>query len=416
VTSRRSLGRRFGWLWASYAVSTFGTWVAFDAFPLIAILALHAGPTEVSVLAASGLAVAAAVAVPLGPWVEFSRKRPLMIAMDLTRFAALITVPVAYALGRLTFAQLVVVSVVVGAAGIASRSAGGAFLKQLLPQEDLLVANGRFESTTWTATVLGPPIGGAAIGVLGPVATVLADATSYLLSAAGLRAVGGREARPRRTGPPAPRVGELLEGWRYVLRHAVLRRLFVNTLLVNGLILATSPVIAVLMLGELGFAPWQYAVAFGVPCVGGVLGARVSRRAVARFGEGDTMRWAGTLRACWSVGLAFVGRGAGGIVLVMAVQFGLVFSVGVFNPVFATYRLVHTPADRVARVLSAWSVSSNAVIAALTAAWGLLAALTGPRAAIAIAGALMLATPLLLPRRGRLEALPEPALGLAAGR
>src|SRR4029077_18329580 len=72
----RSLGRQFGWLWAAYAASTFGSWVAFDALPLIAILVLHAGPTEVSLLAATGLAVGAVVAVPLGPWVEFRRKRP----------------------------------------------------------------------------------------------------------------------------------------------------------------------------------------------------------------------------------------------------------------------------------------------------------------------------------------------------
>ena len=35
----------------------------------------------------------------------------------------------------------------------------------------------------------------------------------------------------------------------------------------------------------------------------------------------------------------------------------------------------------------------------MTALWGLLASITGPRAAIAIAGVLLLATPLLLPRR-----------------
>jgi hypothetical protein len=50
---------------------------------------------------------------------------------------------------------------------------------------DLLVANGRFESTTWSATALGPPLGGAAIGLLGPVTTVVGDAVSYLLSALG---------------------------------------------------------------------------------------------------------------------------------------------------------------------------------------------------------------------------------------
>ncbi|MEU7647100.1 MFS transporter, partial [Streptomyces huasconensis] len=192
VVGRRSLGRRFGWLWAAYTVSTFGTRLAFDAFPLVAILVLHSGATEVAVLAASGLAVGAAVAVPLGPWVEFRRKRPVMVAMDLVRCVALLSVPVAFALGVLGFAQLLVVSVVVAAADITFSAASGAFLKALVPPRDLLVANGRFEATTWTATVLGPPLGGAVVGLFGPLATVAADAASYLLSALGLGHPPGR--------------------------------------------------------------------------------------------------------------------------------------------------------------------------------------------------------------------------------
>jgi MFS family permease len=401
---RRSLGRQFGWLWAAYSVSTFGTWLAFDAFPLIAILVLHAGPTAVSALAAAGLAVGAAVAVPLGPWVEFRRKRPVMVAMDLTRCAAVLSVPAAYALGRLTFAQLLVVAVVVAAADIAFKAAGGACLKSLVPPGDLLVANARFESTTWTATALGPPLGGAAIGLLGPVTTVLADAVSYLLSAAGIRAIGGTEPRPRRSGASRLHAGDLLDGWRHVLTNPALRPLFGNTILVNGLILATAPLVAVLMLGELGFAPWQYGLAFGAPCVGGLVGSRLARRLAARFGSHRVLRVAGTLRACWSIGLAFVQPGPGGLVLVIAVQLGLVTCMGVFNPVFATYRLEHTEPGLVARTLAAWSVSSTACVAVLTALWGVLAGLTGPRPAIAAAGVLMLATPLLLPRRDRTPA------------
>src|SRR6201981_2335625 len=113
---RRSLGRQFGWLWAAYAVSAYGSGIGFGAFPLIAVRVLHSGPVEVSALSASGLAVGALVAVPLGPWVEFRRKRPVMMTMDLARFAALMTIPVAYALGRLSFAQLLLVSVVAAAA------------------------------------------------------------------------------------------------------------------------------------------------------------------------------------------------------------------------------------------------------------------------------------------------------------
>ncbi|MFI0777657.1 MFS transporter [Streptomyces sp. NPDC021212] len=414
----RGLGRRFGWLWAAYAVSSYGTWFGFGAFPLIAVLVLHSGPAEVAALAATGRAVGAVVAVPLGPWVEFRRKRPVMVAMDLTRCAAMISVPVAFALGRLTFAQLLVVSIAVAAANIAFNAAGGAYLKALLPPGDLLVANSRLESTTWTATVVGPPLGGAAIGMFGPVTTVVADAVSYLLSALGIRAISGTEPHPARTGAPRLRAGDLLEGWRHILTHSALRPLFFNALVVNGLIMASEPLLAVLLVGRLGFAPWQYGLAFAAPCVGGLIGSRMARPLAARFGQHRVLLIAGTLRACWPVGLAFVQPGVPGIVLVIAVQFGLVTCCGLFNPLLATSRLDHTDSGRVARTLTAWSVSSSAAIAAVTALWGLLATATGPRTAIAAAGVLLLATPLLLPRRenappdkltGAAEAACEPA-------
>ncbi|CAM5308071.1 MFS transporter [Streptomyces griseorubiginosus] len=395
---RRSLGRRFGWLWAAYAVSAFGTSLSFGAFPMIAVLVLHAGPAAVSLLAAAGLAVGAAVAVPLGPWVEFRRKRPVMVAMDLTRFAALLSIPVAFALGVLGYVQLLVVSVLVAAADITFTAASGAFLKSLLDPEDLLVANGRFEATNWTSIVVGPPLGGAAVGLLGPVTTVLADAVSYLLSALGLRAIGGGEARPAPTGAPK---GSLLEGWRYILASPVLRPLFFNTVLVNALIMVPVPLLTVLMLGPLGFAPWQYALAFSVPCLGGLLGSRIARPLVTRFGRHRVLLTSGVLRACWPLGLAFVGPGAAGLLLVMVIELGVITSCAVFNPVFATHRLEMTPTDRVVRTLSAWSVTGKLLTAALTALWGLLAGLTGTREAIALAGLLLLATPFLLPRRQR---------------
>jgi hypothetical protein len=51
-------------------------------------------------------------------------------------------------------------------------------------------------------------------------------------------------------------------------------------------------------------------------------------------------------------------------------------------------------------------VSSSLTIAALTAVWGVLASVAGPRVAIAVAGILLLGTPLLLPRK---EHAPPPA-------
>ncbi|MEU9938966.1 MFS transporter [Streptomyces lavendulae] len=407
--SGQRLGRRFGWLWGAYGTSALGTWLAFGAFPLIAVRELHAGPAEVAALSCVGAAVGAAAAVPLGPWAEFRRKRPVLIATDLVRCAALLTVPAAFALGVLTFVQLLLVSAVVAAADIGFRAASGAYLKSLLPGEDLLVANARFESTAWTATIVGPPLGGVAIGLLGPVATVTADAVSYLLSALGIRAMGGHEPPPgRREEAGRMRVGDLLDGWRYILSDAALRPLFFNTVLFNGLVMASQPLLAVLMLGPLGFAPWQYGLAFAAPSVGGLLGSRLARPLVARFGQHRVLSVSGALRALWPVGLALVGPGTGGLLLVIGVELGLIFCCGVFNPVQATYRLRRTATDRVARTLSAWAVTTKASTALLTAVWGVLGTLLGPRTAIGLAGAVLLATPLLLPRRT--AALPsEPA-------
>lgn len=396
----RSLGRRFGWLWAAYAVSSFGTRLAFDAFTMIAVLLLHAGPAQVAALAAAGPAVGAVLAVPLGPWVEFRRKRPVLVGADLLRCAALLTVPLAYALGRLGLTHLVLVSMLVAAADITFTAASGAYLKSLVAPGDLLAANGRLEATTWTATMVGPPLGGSAVGAFGPLATVLADAVSYLLSAAGIRAIGGTEPRPERPDAGARlRAGDLLAGWRHILTDPALRLLFCNTALVNGLIMATAPQLAVLMLDRLAFPPWQYGLAFAVPCLGGLLGARLAPPLVARYGRHRVLRTAGTLRACWLLGLAFVMPGVPGLVLVMTVELGLIACVGVFQPVFATYRLERTPDDLVTRTLSAWSVTAKTGMAALTALWGLLAAAVGPRTSLAAAGALLLLSPLLLPRR-----------------
>ncbi|MEV7238790.1 MFS transporter [Streptomyces sp. NPDC051020] len=399
MVGRRRLGGQFGWLWAAYAVSAYGSGLGFGALPLIAVLVLHAGPAEVSALSAVGPAVGALIAVPLAPWVEFRRKRPVMIAMDLTRFAAMATIPVAYAFGRLGFVQLLVVSIVVAAAKIAFNAASGAYLKALVRPDDLLVANARFESTNWSSIAVGPPLGGAAIGLFGPVTTVVADALSYLLSALGITAIRGREEAPQPTGKNPVRAGAAFDGWRHIMGDPGLRALYLNNMLVSGLIMATEPVLAVLLLRQLDFSPWQYGLAFAAPCLGGLIGSRLAQRVVARYGRDRVFRTVGTLRAIWLIGLAFVRPGVVGLVTVIAVELAIIINMSLYTPVLATYRLERTPKHLVARTLSAWSIGQQASIAVFTALGGLLADVTSPRTALTAAGLLILATPLLLPRR-----------------
>ena len=390
------LGRRFGWLWAAYAISSYGTWLGFGAFSYIAIRVLHASAAEVAAMTAAGLAAGALVALPIGPWVEFRRKRPVMITMDLIRFAAQASIPIAYAVGVLSVAQLICVSIVLSAANIAFTAASGAFLKALVEPAGLLTANARFESTTWSASVVGPTLGGAAIGLFGPVVTIAADSVSYLLSALGITAIGRGEPAPAIASSRLSLAG-LAEGWHCILRHRQLRRLFFNSMTVNGLIMAGEAPLAVLMLGQLGFRAWQYGLAFAVPCAGGLVGSRLARPLAARYGSGTVLRVFGPLRCVWPLGLVLVRPGLPGLLVVIAVELALIICCSIFGPISATYRLQSVGHDRVSRVLAAWSVSSTASRAALIVLWGVLATVTSPRWALAVAGVLLLATPLLLP-------------------
>jgi MFS family permease len=402
---RVQLGRSFGWLWSAYAVSTYGTWIAFGAFPLIAVQVLHSPAFAVSLLEAAGLAVAAVVAVPLGPWIEHRAKRPVMIGMDLIRFLAMASVPIAYLLGLLSYGQLLVVSVISGTASIVFTAASGAYLKHLVRGDHLLTANGRFEGTTWVTTAAGPPLGGALIGLLGPVVTVAADALSYLLSALGVLHIRGADVAVFRDPATRLRAADFLAGWRFIFHDRVMRRLFLNQMTVNGLIMATGPLLAVLLLSQYHFPAWQYGLAFGIPALGGFAGARLSACFVARYGRHRVMIVTGWLRSIFPLGLAFTRPGVPGLLTVIIVEGLLIVCMGVFNPISATERLQRAPADHAAQVLSAWSISSKLAQATLMVIWGVIATLTSPLTAITISGILLLGTPLLLPRQAH---VPDP--------
>ncbi|WP_245667407.1 MFS transporter [Actinomadura macra] len=402
------LGAGFGWLWSAYAVSTYGTWIAFGAFPLIAVRVLHSQAFAVSILSAAGLAVAAIFAVPLGPWVEHRAKRTVMVAMDLIRFLAMASVPLAYPFGLLSYSQLLVVSVISGTASIAFTAASGAYLKYLVDRDLLLIANGRFEGTNWMATAAGPPLGGALIGLLGPVITVAVDALSYLLSALGVLRIRGGDVAAPRDAVTRLRPTDLLNGWRHILHDRVLRRLFLNSMTVGGLIMATAPILTVLLLGQYHFSAWQYGLAFGIPALGGFAGARLSAPLVTRYGRHRILIVFGWLRSIFPLGLALTRPGIPGLLTVIVVEGLLIFSMGIFNPINATERLQRTPADHAAQVLNAWSISSRLAQATLMVVWGVLATLTSPLIAITISGVLLLGTPLFLPKRTHMPA-PEAA-------
>ncbi|WP_067463877.1 MFS transporter [Nocardia amamiensis] len=386
-------------LWSSATVSHLGTALGTGALPLVAILMVHASDLQVTMMVALSGVAAAAVALPLGPFVEFRRKRAVMVHANLVSFAVLAGVPLAAWLGVLSYAQLCVVAAISTLCSIVFNAANGAYVKSLVPEQVRIRANSRLETMFWTVATIGAPIGGALISMFGATVTVLIDAVSYLLSALGLRSITTPEPTPDHQRPEHHWATEIRSGWTYIFTHPVLYRLFWNAMLFGGALMLTSPLMALLMLRELHFAPWQYGLALGLPTLGGLLGSLCAPRLVVRFGDRAVLLGFGTLRTCWLGLMLVAGPGTAGLIIITTADSLLLFCAGVFNPVFSTYRMNATTDDHMARVGAAWSISAKTFQPAFIAAGGLLAATTSTRTAIACAAVTLLASPLLLPWR-----------------
>ncbi|RNI25336.1 MFS transporter [Flexivirga caeni] len=388
-------------LWSGYAISQLGSAIGSGELAIVAALVLHAPVWQVSVIAAFSGLTAAALVLPLGPWIEFRRKRPVMMGADLVRFAALATVPAAAVLGWLTFVQLCVVGVIQVGGAMVFGAASTAHLKSLLPASARGEANADLEATSWTATTAGPPIGGVLISAFGAVSTVLLDAVSFLFSAAFVRSLRSTEPSPPAQSSQRGRAAEIGAGWAYIWRHRVLRSLFLNALLFGGGIMWISPLLTVFMLRELHLAPWQYGLSLGIQGCGGLVGALVAKRRIRSSSGFRLMLVTGTARCLPVCLLAVAPRGWAGLIVVTLAETTLLFFAGMFNPTFGTYRMTVTPDGLQARVNTAWSISSKVAQPLMVALGGLVAALSGIRLSIGLASVLIIASAALLPWRQR---------------
>ncbi|GAA3386345.1 MFS transporter [Cryptosporangium minutisporangium] len=396
------LGRAFGQFWLSYTVSATGSALNAGALALIAIVVLHAGPLQVSLLAVIGSLASAILSLPLGVVIERSEKRAVLVLTDLVQFGVLLTVPLAAVTGRLTYPHLCVVAAVGTTCSIVSVAAGLAYVKAAVREDARVAANARLDSVNWTTYAIGPPAGGALIGLTGPTVTMVVDGVSFLFSALLLWRVPRAPALAQDTtseGVRADLKRELWAGWRLILSHRGLRGLYFNGLVFGGSYLWTVPLVAVLVLTDLGAMAWQYGLVLGIPSLGGLLGAMLSVRLTALLGERRCLLLFGAGRTMWLLPLPFLGDGAGALIVLGVSQFLLLVAAGVFNPVFTTYRMRVTPDALMARVGTAWAVSSRAVQPVFIAVGGALAGWSSPRWSLAAAALMCLLSAGLLPWR-----------------
>ncbi|HEY7348607.1 MAG TPA: MFS transporter [Ktedonobacterales bacterium] len=397
----RSLWRNrdFLLLWSGQSVSTLGTGISTFALPLLALALTHS-PALAGSLAAVRQAPYLLFSLPAGALVDRWDRKRVMIFCDVGRWLALGSVPLAFALGHLTLAQLYVVGFAEGTAYVFFSLAQIAALPQVVVPAHLSRAYALDNANEYVGALLGPALGAFLIGLapaieLGSMLAYLADSVSYLFSVVSLRfmRVSFQKERARACGGGRAAVSqrslwaEIAEGLRFLWGQRRLRLMVLLTTIINFLQSPVTLAVIVLAGRELHLDVQTLGLVVSAGGVGGALGALMAPwlRGRLRFGQiiiGSVLLWSAAALALMAAPSA----------VVLAVGSGLVSLLWpVYGVTLVSYRLEVTPDALQGRVNSAFrflSYGSEPLGAALGGA--LLTAL-GPRPVLGlIAGGLAL--------------------------
>jgi MFS family permease len=263
------VNRDFRLLWIGQSLSGLGAQVSSVAYPLL-VLATTGSAAKAGLVALVSNAPFVLLQLPAGAYVDRWNRRAVMLAADLGRALALGSIALALSLGRLTFAQLLIVAAVEGSLFVLFRLAEGAALRQVVSSERLPDAIALNQARGYGASLAGQPLGGWLYGV-GALLPFAADAVSYLASLVTVAAI--------RTPLPAPpatakrHLGrEIASGLRAAWRNRFLRTTALlstgSDFVINGLFLVFV-VIAV----QHGSSATGVGVMLALGGAGGLLGA-----------------------------------------------------------------------------------------------------------------------------------------------
>jgi len=279
--------RNFLKLWGGQSVSEFGSQITLLALPIAAIKILHASAFAVAALTIFEQLPFLIFALPAGVWVDRLRRRPLLILGDAGRAVALASIPITYAFGTLHMWQLFVVAFATGVLTVFFDVAYQSYLPSLVGRDHLVEGNSRLQVSASAAQTGGPGVAGVLIGAVSAPYAIVADAASFVASAAFVLGIRKRE---QLTSPPAAeRAGmrtELLEGLRYVLHNRLLRPIATCTAARNFSAAIGYAILLVYAVRTLGLSVGLIGVVISCANVGFVIGALTTGWTTKRLGIG----------------------------------------------------------------------------------------------------------------------------------
>ena len=328
-------------LWLSDAVSTLGTHVTAVALPLAALTALDVGATGVATLTAATTLPYLLLGIPAGAIVDRLPRRAVLVVADLARAALLASVPLAWAVGLLSLAQLVLVALLAGCATVLFDVAYFAAVPEVVPAGRLADANARLEATRAVGQTAGPGIAGVLVGTLGAPVALLVDVVSFVASALFL---AGTPRLGKRTGGAGGMWRDAAGGVRFVLRDPVVRALTLCSGLTNLWHAGFLAMLLVYAVRELRLPAVTVGVLIAGANVGYLLGAAVAGRARSRLGVGRAVTGAAVLQAGAALVLL---RHPAWIAAGLAVS---AFASGLYNVNAVSLRQAATPSGMLSRM------------------------------------------------------------------
>jgi MFS family permease len=273
-----------------------GLWLVALAWQVIE---LGGGPVQLSLVTAV-FSVGLVGCVLLGGVVadRVSRRR-IMLAADAARAGATIVLGVLSVTGGLELWHLALGALVIGAAEAFFVPAFTALVPQLVPEDELLAANG-LEGVIRPLALqaAGPALGGLLVATTGPGPAMLGNAGTYVVSVACLAAMR-HVPSPRSAEAPSATsaLSELVEGWRYVRGERWLWSTLLFALIAVLFIVGPIEVLLPFVVREqVGGGSSEYGLLLALYGIGSAIGALVvSSRPLPR-------RYLTTMILMWGVG------------------------------------------------------------------------------------------------------------------
>lgn len=281
------LPRHFSNLVCSNLAAQSAEQLSLAAVPLVAVLALNAGPGEVGMLAAAQTLPFLLASLPMGMLADRMPRRRLMLWAEGLRAVSLLGLLAAVLSSNLSIGWLALLGFTgaIGTVGFSVAAPG--LVSSLVPRAALASANARLELARSAAFTAGPAIGGALVSWAGASAAfVLATVLSIVAVCLLLRLIEPVHAMSARR----PALAEIAEGARFVWHEPLLRPIMITGIIFNVSWFMLQATYVPYAIRVLGLSPQAVGMTLALYGAGMILGALLTSRIVAALSFGRAIQ------------------------------------------------------------------------------------------------------------------------------